>query len=185
MPLGFEPSCSIQNFYVPALNKFINSTIGISNTDTLLFFDLELRNAMDNKGVHYDAVNLTFSYGTNTSMAIGTYSVPGFYQGKGKKAQRRDVAMVTGSVPWVEAAMRALSSGSTPDFRVGLVTKVKFNNYLWYSKKKRIVVGGMVEVDDSGRKVEKKHVKLRSGAPPLRVGLLVVASLLVSLFLLK
>ncbi|KAG8369838.1 hypothetical protein BUALT_Bualt14G0055300 [Buddleja alternifolia] len=178
---NIDPSCSIQNFYVPAINKlFINSSSSIAS-DSIVFFDLELEN-YDYKSVHYGAVNLTFSYGANSSMPIGEYTMVGFNQGKGKKAYRRDVAVVTGDAPWEAAAMTAVSSGSTAVFKVHLDTELDFRNLFWYSNKKRFAVGGMVKVDDTGKKVEKKPILLRSGASfdgPPKLGFVVVTSLLV------
>ncbi|KAL8461269.1 hypothetical protein ACS0TY_032659 [Phlomoides rotata] len=152
-----NPSFQIHNFYVPALNNFTNST-----SDSI-FFDLSIQNSMLNVGVRYDAVNLTFSYG---SMTLGTYTVAGFYQGMDKKAQRREVVMVTSSLPWKEAALGDLSGGSTAEFRVDIETNVKLKNWFWYFKHKKITAGGRVGVDDSGKKVGTKSVEVKSAEPP-------------------
>ncbi|PIN12651.1 hypothetical protein CDL12_14738 [Handroanthus impetiginosus] len=169
MLVSFYPSFSIQTFYVPPLDgKFMmnQTTLLTSDADSLIFFNLELQNTMWYKGVLYGPVNLTFSYAAANASAvpIATYRVTGFYQGKGKTARRRDVAVATGAVGWQEATMSALSSGSTADFRVDLDTKVKFKNYLWYTRKHRIVSHGIVKVGDSGRKVGEKPVKLTNSA---------------------
>ncbi|PIN12648.1 hypothetical protein CDL12_14735 [Handroanthus impetiginosus] len=171
MFVSFYPSFSIQTFYVPPLNgKFMmnQTTLLTSDADSLVFFNLELQNTMWYKGVLYGPVNLTFSYAAANASAVpfATYRVSDFYQGRGKTARRRDVVVASGDGGWREAAMSALSSGSTADFRVDLDTKVKFNNYLWYTWKKRIVSHGIVKVGDSGRTVGNKPVKLTNSALP-------------------
>ncbi|KAL8461275.1 hypothetical protein ACS0TY_032665 [Phlomoides rotata] len=154
----FNPSFHIDNFYVPALNKFVNST-----TDpTLIFFDLKIENSMLDVGFRYQAANLTISYGANTTL-LGMYAVADFYQGMQKTAHRRGVVMVSSSLPWKEAALGDLSRGSTAEFRVDVAAKAKLKNWLWYFKKRRITAGGKVGVDDTGRKVSREAIELRSG----------------------
>ncbi|KAL2457922.1 Protein NDR1 [Forsythia ovata] len=127
----YKPRFYIQNIYVPALSRLDNSEDGRSNN--LIFFDLELENSMTFKGVHYDNVNLKFFYGPNISHPIGNYTVPGFYQGEGKKTARRDV-VVTYGVPWDDPM----------------------------KTKKGVDVGANVEVNDYGRKVQHEAIKLTS-----------------------
>ncbi|KAL8461263.1 hypothetical protein ACS0TY_032656 [Phlomoides rotata] len=154
----YNPSFHIDDFYVPALNKFVNST-----TDpTLIFFNLKIQNSMVNVGFRYQAANLTISYGANATL-LGMYAVADFYQGMKKTAHRRDVVMVSSSLPWKEAALGDLSRGSTAEFRVDVAAKAKLKNLLWYFKKRRITAGGKVGVDDTGRKVSREAIELRSG----------------------
>ncbi|CAI9759937.1 unnamed protein product [Fraxinus pennsylvanica] len=108
-----RPSCSIKNFYVPSLNRLDNSNSGTINN--FIFFDLELKNRLDDISVRYDPINLTFFYGPKSSLPIGNYTVRGFHQGKKKSAQRRDVVEPHG-VPWSDA-VNAVSNGSTVVFR--------------------------------------------------------------------
>ncbi|KAL3821570.1 hypothetical protein ACJIZ3_007475 [Penstemon smallii] len=174
-----SPKCSIQDFYVPALSLTHQS----SNNHTL-YFDLKLDNGMKDKGVRYDNISLTFYYGQNSSLPIGNYTVPGFYQGHGKKAHRKPSVEVRG-VPW-EAAIGAVSNGSRVAFRVGLVTRVRFKIVFWFTKRHNLVVGANVEVDGSGKKIKKKGIRLKSGAPEGRcshvwIGLLLVLGVLVAL----
>ncbi|KAL0306417.1 UNVERIFIED_CONTAM: hypothetical protein Sradi_6059000 [Sesamum radiatum] len=53
-----KPTCSIQDFYIPALNRSDNST-ATRNNHTIRF-DLKLDNGMKDKGVHYANISLTF-----------------------------------------------------------------------------------------------------------------------------
>ncbi|KAI5642380.1 hypothetical protein M9H77_00298 [Catharanthus roseus] len=158
---GSNPTCSIQDFYVPALDLSANSTNNHS-----LYFDLKLDNGMKDKGVGYDDVNLTFYYGPNTSLPIGNYVVPKFYQGHGKKTHRRELVQTRG-VPWEDAHVAA-SNKSTVVFRVGLVTRVRYKILFWYTKRHKLVEGANVEVNGSGKKVNKKGIKLKSAAPEQR-----------------
>ncbi|KAL8506137.1 hypothetical protein ACS0TY_017122 [Phlomoides rotata] len=158
------PTCSIQDFYVPALNKTDNSTTARNNHT--IAFDLKLKNEMKDKGVNYANINMTFFYYQNESRSlVGNYTVPSFYQGHGKKARRKNLVEVTG-VTW-DAAFGAISNGSTVKFRVHLTTRVKFKIMFWYTKRRSLVVGGDVEVEGSGKKKGKKGIKLKSGVPDL------------------
>ncbi|KAL2523668.1 Protein NDR1 [Abeliophyllum distichum] len=156
-----KPTCSIQDFYVPILNKTDHSAITRNNHSIL--FDLKLDNEMKEKGVHYDNISLTFFYGPNTSLPIANYTVPGFYQGHGKKARKKLVVEAHG-LPW-ESAFNNVSYGPMSIFRVGLSTKVRFRIVFWYTKRHNLVVEANVEVNESGKKVNKKGIKLKSGSP--------------------
>ncbi|XP_059442761.1 protein NDR1-like [Corylus avellana] len=153
------PKCSIQYFYLPALNKTLNTP----KNNTLLF-ELRLQNTNKDKGVYYDALNLTFYDNPNRSLShiIGTYTIPAFYQGHQKKAKRRESVKVNNTL--------VLGSGLTngpPVFRVDLATAVRFKNifWKWKSKRHKLVVAANVEVNEQGVKVNKKGIKLKSGAP--------------------
>lgn len=156
-----KPTCSIQDFYVPILNKSDHS-IGTRSNNSI-FFDLKLDNGMKEKGVYYDNISLTFFYGPNTSFPIANYTVPGFYQGHGKQARRKSVVEAHGQ-PW-DAAFKNVSNGTVSIFRVGLSTKLRFKIIFWHTKRHNLVVGANVEVNNSGKKVSKKGIKLKSGSP--------------------
>ncbi|XP_022877501.1 protein NDR1-like [Olea europaea var. sylvestris] len=159
-----KPTCSVQQFFVPALNKTDNSTAARNNHT--IFFDIKLDNGMKDKGVHYDPINFTFFYDQNYSFPIATYTVPGFYQGHGKHTSRKALVEANG-VPWV-AAFEAVSNGSPVSFRAGLATRVKFKILSFYTKKHNLIVKGEIPVDDSGKKKNKKGIKLKSNAPHQR-----------------
>lgn len=175
-----KPNCSIEQFYVPALNISGNST-----ANHTIYFDLKLDNGMKDKGVRYANISLSFFY--NTSLPIANYTVPGFYQGHKKHTHRRDVVEATG-LPWT-AALDAVSNGSTVSFRVELATRVKFKIMFWYTKRHSLEVGGDVVVNDTGKKVNRKNIKLKSGSPGrprnwVRVGPLPIFNFLIILLLL-
>lgn len=164
-----QPTCSIQDLYVPILNKTDHS---IGNRNNSIFFDLMLDNGMKEKAVYYDNISLIFFYAPNTSFPIANYTVPGFHQGHGKKAHRKLVVEAHG--PSWEAAFKNVSNGTVSVFRVGLSTKVRFKIIFWYTKKHNLVVGAHIEVNESGKKVKKKGVELKSGSPERNCHLLLL-----------
>jgi len=151
-----KPVCSIQDIYVPPLNKSENSTY------YKIYFQLKLDNENKDKGIYYDALNLTFYYPANLTTPIGNITLPGFYQGHKKNARRKEWVDVHG-VPWT-AARKAVSNGSAV-FRVDLATAVRFKVMVWKTKRHKLIVGANVEVNNLGKKVKKKGVRLTSGAP--------------------
>ncbi|CAI9784178.1 unnamed protein product [Fraxinus pennsylvanica] len=180
-----KPTCSVQKFLVPSLNKTDNSTTTRNNHT--IFFDIKLDNRMKDKGVDYDTINLTFFYGQNYSFPIANYTVPGFYQGHDKHTSRKAVVETNG-VPW-EAAFEAVSNVSTVAFRVRLATRVKFKILVFYTKRHNLIVKGDIQVNDSGEKMNKKGIKLKSNAPHqlshrLRLEFLVVILTVLMIFLL-
>lgn len=105
---------------------------------------------MKDKGVGYDDVRLSFYYGANTSVPIGNYTVPSFYQGHGKDADKLG-NVTTHGVPW-DAALRAVSNGSKAVFRMGLDTRVRYKIVFWYTKRHNFIVANTtVEVSNSGK----------------------------------
>ncbi|KAA8523729.1 hypothetical protein F0562_010152 [Nyssa sinensis] len=173
-----NPVCSIQDFYVPALDKTGNFT-----TNTSIYVDLKLDNENKDKGVYYDVLNLTLYYSRNQSqpIAIGNKSFDSFYQGH-KKNTRRKTLVDTYGVPW-DAASTAVSNGSAV-FRVDLATAVRFKIIAWKTKKHKLVVRAEVPIDGNGKKDKKKGIRLKSSAPELGcyrapAGLLIVISIFI------
>ncbi|KAM2000445.1 hypothetical protein COP2_007736 [Malus domestica] len=153
-----NPKCTIRSFYLPALNRTLNDT-----KNTTVFVTLRLGNTNKDKGVYYDAVNLTFRLQPNaTGIPVATYAVPQFYQGHKKTATKKVVVGPQG-LNWT-----AVSSGVYPNgsaiFRVDLATEVRFKIMFWRTKRHRLNVGADVLVNDSGGKVNRKDIKL-SAAP--------------------
>ncbi|XP_044482004.1 protein NDR1-like [Mangifera indica] len=155
-----KPKCSIQDFYLPALNKSLNSP-----NNTTLYFKLKLQNPNKDKGIFYDPVNVTIYNKSNTTTSyIGSHVVPNFYQGH-KKTARKD-GNVTAEKDVLEQAVFA---NRTAVFRLNLATKVRFKIIFWKTKRYMIMVGADVVVNDNGSKdpvgqKKRKDVKL-SQAP--------------------
>ncbi|KAL5538667.1 hypothetical protein UlMin_044329 [Ulmus minor] len=155
-----KPTCSIQEFYLPALNKTLNS-----QKNTSLILTLKLDNGNKDKGIYYDAINLTLSYEPNRTFPINATTIPEFYQGHKKKATRRVLIQPEG-LNWT-AVRAAISTNKTAIFRLDLATKVRFKIMGWKTKRHGLVVGQNVEVNDLGTKVKAKGIKLSGGT---RVG---------------
>ncbi|KAL2230122.1 UNVERIFIED_CONTAM: hypothetical protein Sindi_1606600 [Sesamum indicum] len=158
------PKCHLQQLYLPALDlsDTSNATAAAAVINPTLFFDLELENTMNDHSVRYSDINLTFYYGPDRNFTIANYRVPGFYQGKEKKAYRRDV-VESHDLPWDDAIGKVLN-GSRAVFRVDLVAKPTFRYWFWYSKRRWLRVGAKVEVDATGKKVKKEPIPLKSAA---------------------
>ncbi|KAH6764212.1 hypothetical protein C2S52_013118 [Perilla frutescens var. hirtella] len=158
----YKPTLFIQDFYVPALNKTDNSTAARNNHT--ISFHLKLKNQMKDKGVGYANISLTFFY--NSTLLVANYTLPEFYQGHGKTANRNAVVEATG-LPWT-AAFAVVSNGtSSVNFRVKVATRVRSKIMLWFTKSHSLVVAGDVAVDGSGGNLKKKKrkIKLKSGVP--------------------
>ncbi|XP_058219984.1 protein NDR1-like [Rhododendron vialii] len=158
-----NPICSIQDFYVPVLNKTLNST----TATTSIYFDIELDNPNRDEEIYYNTLDLTFyyKYSNQTYSPVANQTFVGFYQGFKKKARRRGTVKATG-VPWGEV-FGAVSNGSMPVFRVGLVTSFRFKVLSRKTKEHKLAVGADVAVNDSGEKDNQKGVRLKSGAPEM------------------
>lgn len=154
-----NPKCSVQYFYLPALNK----TLGLNtSTNSTLDFQLSLDNGNKDKGIYYDAVNVTFHDNPNRSLShlMGDYTILGFYQGHQKKAKKG------GSVELNRTLLsRAVFPNGSAVFRVDMATRVRFKILFWKTKKYSLVREASVEVNDQGIKVNKKGIKLNSSAP--------------------
>ncbi|XP_009358104.2 protein NDR1-like [Pyrus x bretschneideri] len=154
-----NPKCTIRSFYLPALNRTLNDT-----KNNTLFVTLRLKNTNNDKGVFYDAVNLTFRLQPNaTAKPVATSAVPRFYQGHQKTATKNVVVGPQEGLNWTAVSSGVQPNGSV-NFRVDLATAVRFKIMFWKTKRHRLNVGADVQVNDSGGKVNKKDIKL-SAAP--------------------
>ncbi|KAJ4976120.1 hypothetical protein NE237_001226 [Protea cynaroides] len=152
-----SPAFSIQNFSVPALN-----TTSKTNTTTVAI-DFRIENTNNEKGVYYDALNVTLYYAPNLSSPVGKASISEFYQGYKKKAIKHATFQDL-KIPW-GAAMKTVSLNKTVGFRVDLATEVRYKIFRWKTGRHKIRVHGDVSVDKQGKKTHKKPIKLKSAAP--------------------
>ncbi|KAI3813039.1 hypothetical protein L1987_17753 [Smallanthus sonchifolius] len=152
------PTITIEQFYVPTLNK-----TAIKNTT--IYFDLKL----DNKnpvGIYYRPMNLTFSYfpnkTTSSSVPLCVYTLRGFHQEHHKEKHVGDKVVTGGMVVHP-------GGGRVVVMRVDLVGRVKFKSIAQW--RRTVMVGVDVEVDKyTGEKVTKSGIHLvRSGAAPVAV----------------
>ncbi|XP_071702737.1 protein NDR1-like [Rutidosis leptorrhynchoides] len=167
-----NPILSIQDIYVPALNKTLNSTSYKS-----VYIDLKLDNVNKDKGIYYDPLNITLLYYNQSDSSeinkivspISNYTLRGFYQGHNKHTRRKN---------WTETYGLPVDGGVV--FKLDLETKIRFKILFWKTKRHRLVVGADFEVSDLGQKVQKKGTRLKSGAPELFYGKFQLRMLLVS-----
>ncbi|XP_024995387.1 uncharacterized protein LOC112528597 [Cynara cardunculus var. scolymus] len=184
-----NPTISIEEFYVPTLNK---TATGGGNTTTAavaaatattnnntIYFGLKLYNT-NVVGLYYRPMNLTFSYfpnkTTNSSVPLGVYPLRGFHQGHYKEKHVRDKVLIGGMTVQPDR-------GRVVVIRVDLVGRIKFKSIAQW--KRTMVVGVDVEVDENtGEKVKKTSINLvRYSAAPaaVAVGWICPAMLLIFL----
>lgn len=145
-----KPKCSINDFYVPGLDKSVNNNNNnATRRNNNLSFQLNLKNEMKDKAVRYDDITLKFYYGTNTSYPIGNFTVEGFKQGKDKELFKSGM-IETHNMPW-DAALKAVTNGSKAIFRVDVSSRIRYKITFWYTKRHNYFVENKVEVDDKGR----------------------------------
>lgn len=147
-----KPSCSIKNFYLPALNRSLNSP-----ANATIFMDLKLSNGNKEKGVYYDQVNITVRSFNDPNHTLWQGKIPGFRQGFQKKATK-NVTVDTTNVNWTGVVARNESAV----FRVDLYTQVRFRIIFWKTKRHKLAVRANVTVNEFGTK-NKKDIKLKSG----------------------
>ncbi|KAF8023887.1 hypothetical protein BT93_F1163 [Corymbia citriodora subsp. variegata] len=154
LPLGVsKPSCSLHQFYLPALNRYSNTPMNAT-----IFLDVKLSNGNEDRGFHYDPVNLTVRYYSDTNQTKWNKTIPGFYQGYEKKAMK-NASVDTFGVNWTDVVAKHESLV----FRVDLATAVRFKIGVWKTKRYKFKVGANVTLNDEGAKNTKKDIKLKSG----------------------
>ncbi|XP_010545550.1 PREDICTED: protein NDR1-like [Tarenaya hassleriana] len=151
-----KPKCSIQYFYVPSLNKTLDSS-----QNTSLNFMVRLDNPKKDQGIYYDDVRLSFFNSSSRTHFLGNYTIPRFYQGHKKKAKKWGKIQPLDK----EAVLRAVLPNGSAVFRVDLDTEVRYKIVFWKTKRHKIQVGADVEVNDQGEKAKKKKgVKMRKSS---------------------
>ncbi|XP_010060430.2 protein NDR1 [Eucalyptus grandis] len=151
-----KPSCSIRQFYLPALNRSLDQP-----TNATIFMNVKLSNGNKEKGIYYDPVNLTVFYYGDANRTKWFQTIPKFYQGHQKTA-KKDANVATSGVNWTVVVAKNESSV----FRVDLATTVRFKIMVWKTKRYKVIVGANVTLNDQGAKdtgKKNKDVKLKSG----------------------
>ncbi|XP_057540428.1 protein NDR1-like [Amaranthus tricolor] len=140
-----SPKCSIQEFklLLPLKSNQTTTKISISSPlNNTIHYDLKLKNRNFNKGIYYDALNLTFFYKSNLNginLPIGNTTFSPFYQGRSKATHR--LGNITST---------ATTTTSNVAFRVEMATAIRCKGTLWKSKRHRFVVGVDFKVNDEG-----------------------------------
>ncbi|XP_030542811.1 protein NDR1-like [Rhodamnia argentea] len=148
-----KPSCSIYQFYLPALNRSAGTP-----TNTTIFMDVKLSNGNNDKGIYYDAVNLTVYYYGDANRTKWLRTIPGFKQGHQKTA-KKNASVETFGVNWTDV----VAKNESAVFRVDLATAVRFKIIFWKTKRHKLRVGANVTLNPEGAKMAKKGIKLKSG----------------------
>ncbi|KAF5195290.1 Ndr1-like, partial [Thalictrum thalictroides] len=156
-----KPTLSIEEFYIPALNKTLNDT-----SNTTISFDFKLRNNNKDKGVYYDDLNLTFYYTHNLGLPVANFTIPGFRQGFKKSAHRIQTVPTVG-LPWDEAR-REVSNGTGAVFRVDLKTRVRYRIIGVKTKRHTIKIGANLTVKDMGALVKHKDKGVKLSYAPIQ-----------------
>ncbi|KAL1197356.1 Protein NDR1 [Cardamine amara subsp. amara] len=153
------PRCSIHYFYIPSLNKSLNSP-----HNTTLNFMLRLKNINAAKGIYYDDLHLSFSTifnnSSSSSLLVANYTVPRFYQGHEKKAKKWGQILPLNN----HTVFRAI-------FRVDLKTQVKYKFMFWKTRRYKFEASVNLEVNEEGAtKVKNKEdgikMKKSDSSPP-------------------
>ncbi|KAJ4897749.1 Protein NDR1 [Raphanus sativus] len=154
-----KPKCSIEYFYLPALNKSLDSH---SRLNTTLNFMVRLSNPNKDQGIYYDDVHLSFS--TNSSSLVN-YTVPRFYQGHKKKAKKWGQTVSLNN----QTVLRAVLPNGSAFFRMDLKTRVRFKIVFWKTKRYGVEVGADVEVNADGGKAHKKGINMKKSDSSTRL----------------
>ncbi|KAI3894374.1 hypothetical protein MKW92_010539 [Papaver armeniacum] len=182
------PGFSIHKFTVPALNQTSSSFNSSRIINATISFEAKLKNENKEKGIYYDALNLTLYYyheNKSSFLPIGNLSLPPFYQGREKTATRSNTTQTYG-VPWDYARMK-VSNGSKSKalFRVDLETKVRYKSLLWKSKIHKISETVNITVDDQGKSCANslhfKYLLLSNQVTSTIVGMILSSSILLLL----
>ncbi|KAJ4976434.1 hypothetical protein NE237_001540 [Protea cynaroides] len=137
----FNPKllCSSPKYYLQNQHHHCSHRFRIENTN-------------NEKGVYYDALNVTLYYAPNPILS-------GY-----KKKAIKHATFQDPKIPW-GAAMKTVSLNKTVGFRVDLATEVRYKIFRWKTGRHKIRVHGDVSVDKQGKKTHKKPIKLKSAAP--------------------
>ncbi|XP_038897087.1 protein NDR1-like [Benincasa hispida] len=151
-----KPKCSIEFFYIPALNQSLNSP-----SNSTLLFDLRLKNQNKDKSVYYDSISLNLTLvgaPDGTRRPVGNLTVPGFHQGRDKKAFRKETVEARG-VDW-----KAVSRNGPVVVRLDFATAVRYKILFWKTKRENLRLGAEVKVNRQGEKDYPRSITLNSGA---------------------
>ncbi|MCL7044942.1 hypothetical protein MKW94_030134 [Papaver nudicaule] len=170
-----SPKCSIEKFYVPALDKaFSSNKSAATASNTTISFDLRFKNENGGgSGVYYDTLNISVYYyqkgntgGELKRLPIGDVSIPRFYQAKVDHCLE---TVQTFGVPWEEARMAVANGSSTATmFRLDLVSSIRLKipfRYVVTTDRKKLNLGVNVTVNDQGMKTVPGSLRLISASP--------------------
>ncbi|RZC68692.1 hypothetical protein C5167_031859 [Papaver somniferum] len=151
---NLRPRCSLEIFYIPALDKASNDP-----NSTAISLELSFWNRNNEKSIYYDKLNMTmYYYGKILTLPIGNTSIPQFYQQHSHTKHLTEMIQTSG-VPWEDAKMK-VSNGSAAVFRVHLTMNIRYSNGIWKSRRHQLSLGVNVTVNDQGMKSVNSSLRL-------------------------
>lgn len=153
------PQCYLQYFYIPALDKSLNSP-----HNTSIYLDLKLENYNpDKEDICYDYINITLSYINSQSYnnSIASTTIPSFCQAEGTIKKHVNFTVDQGLNWTIMFHDWAVSDNQTmvEAFRLNLSTAVRARYLFWRNKKKNsLKAAANVEVNELGLKVKKRDI---------------------------
>ncbi|XP_026400814.1 protein NDR1-like [Papaver somniferum] len=152
--IQLRPRCSLEIFYIPALDKASNDP-----NSTAISLELSFWNRNNEKSIYYDKLNMTmYYYGKILTLPIGNTSIPQFYQQHSHTKHLTEMIQTSG-VPWEDAKMK-VSNGSAAVFRVHLTMNIRYSNGIWKSRRHQLSLGVNVTVNDQGMKSVNSSLRL-------------------------
>ncbi|XP_026384166.1 protein NDR1-like [Papaver somniferum] len=149
-----RPRCSLEKFYILALNKASNHP-----NSTAIALELSFWNRNNEKSIYYDNLNMTLYYHSKSlTSPIGNTSIPRFYQQHSHTKHHIEMIQTSG-VPWKDAKMK-VSNGSAAVFRVYLTMNIRYSNGIWKSRRHELSLGVNVTVNDQGMKSVNSSLRL-------------------------
>ncbi|OVA11157.1 Late embryogenesis abundant protein [Macleaya cordata] len=159
-----NPIYTIVEFnFDPILSSAVQNTS--SNSTSTISFSLEVENPNKDSSIYYDNINVTVYYESDS--IGGTDVIPSFYQDKSESHQFKQFIHAEGQL--LDKVFRAVSN-RTAEFRVGLVTSIRFKTSGLKSKHHGMELQGRVKVGSDGKISGKKNkIRLRKSLKTRRL----------------
>ncbi|XP_026381675.1 protein NDR1-like [Papaver somniferum] len=169
------PICSIEKFYIPALDKSLSGNETAATVNTTISFDIKLKGQDAN--VTYDALNISLYYiqkgniSRHLQVPIGHVSIPGFHQQSTEEVHRFETVQTFG-VPWKEARSEVANGSNRSMFTVDLASIVMLKkSYIdpeygirTTVTRPKLNLGVNVSVNDQGTKTVPGSLRLTSAS---------------------
>ncbi|MCL7033355.1 hypothetical protein MKW94_007535 [Papaver nudicaule] len=160
--IQLRPHCSLEKFYIPALNKTSNHP-----NSTAISLELSFWNRNNEKSIYFDNLSMTLYYyhGKSLISLIGYTSIPEFYQ-QHRHTKHHAETIQTFGVPWEDVKMKVSNGSTGAVFRVNLVMNVRYWNGIWKSRRHELRLGVNVTINDQGMKSVNSSLRLSNASGP-------------------
>ncbi|KAJ6819817.1 putative proline-rich receptor-like protein kinase PERK13 [Iris pallida] len=164
--LAYRPI--VPRYYLVSFSLASSPPPARDNTTTLIsssysyYYELQIENKCWEMGVYHDDISLSLS--PSPSGGNLTSSIPSFYQGHKKTADKSGSFFARGTTANVGVNVTNASSASALQFRVGLESGYRYKVWGWKTSHRGVSLGCQVEVDGSGKKTAEKGIRLTSSA---------------------